>query len=656
MKKISAIILSFFITATAVSQIYLFTNKRRRSVNYSGIVNLVENIRSISTEKREESPVEDQINTADIIKMVDGEISSKIKQANQRLKINTLIITKDTIKKNLTIPLKVVHDNKDILEINNSSMVTLGALEIEKTSFNTFENIEIGILNHEEEVKDQVVTTQSSALAIDEKSEEVKDFDDKEMVMFDYTGKASLEKPIENIDQKNEKQQISQTVKQVIEREIKEVPAKKMRAQEVPSGNILKEKIALENEENIIYDYAEINPKKTKPNQEKGEASGFVKTERAEFVLQGNEINLDTQEKRVATNFEFVPDSDRGDRKDDQGSGKITFEYWLSGNMNTQTGVINSKGMIPTRVELNYNGHANLQAPLINEEGMQKFLQKQKLSIEGNLLMVMLNSTILDVEIDSTFAERFFFDNTFKPLSGSTGASFVMFAGVKTGNILVRYLLNNKESAQKIVYVGDGEMYFEDAEFVASSREIFVFTTRNLLGQKRKELTIDGGAISFFGTNITARKKALNAYEIKVPAQISGMRKYLEFKHMADNLFVGISGEQETEIPSREFISKALEMNDISSLRDRCLVQVNVSKDLRDIKVGGKNQNGEMFAETSFLDGDGEFSRDSAEMAEKVFIVGDMEGLFNIKLEYSDDTSEFLKTFCSKGTYLVEQL
>jgi hypothetical protein len=491
------------------------------------------------------------------------------------------------------------------------------------------------------------------------------------MVMFDYSDKSAPAAVAKTIDQKLYERPISKTVQQAISREIGNAPIKKlvsMNTQRVfPAAtqeNITKidnQEIDLNSENNISYDYSNPNSKtpQTEAKAAMAEADAFmapVKTSETQFTLRAKEINLSTQKRRQAIAFEFVPDYDRSERSDDQGSGEIAFGYSLKGGMNTQTGVVQAQGMISTRVELNLAGKTNLEVPLINEEGMQKFLQKQGLSIEGNLLTLAIDPSIIDTEIDSRFAERFFFDKNFKPLTSPNNASFVMYAGVKSGNILIRYLLNNKESAQKIVYVGDGEMYFEDAEFIASNRETFTFTTRTLLGQKRKELVIDGGAISYFNTNITAKKKALNAYDIKIPSLVSGMRKYLEFKHLKDSVFVGSSSEHDIEIPSNDFISKVLEMNQVSSLKDRCVVQINLSKDLREIKANGKNRSGEMFVETSYLDKDGNFSRDSFEMADKAFIVGDMEGQFNIKLDYTDGSTEFLKTFCSEGTYLVEQL
>jgi hypothetical protein len=220
----------------------------------------------------------------------------------------------------------------------------------------------------------------------------------------------------------------------------------------------------------------------------------------------------------------------------------------------------------------------------------------------------------------------------------------------------MRYLLNNQESAQKIIYVGDGEMYYEDPDFNQSQREVFTFTTRSLLGKKVKELNIDASLVSFFGATGTSKKKALNAYEVKVPEMVSGTRKYLEFKHLDSSLFVGVNKASEVEIPGKDFITRVLQTNDLSELGNRCMVQINLAKDVRDIKVSGKNSSGEMFTEMSFLDRDGNFSRDNSEMAEKVFLAGDMEGIFNVRFDYSDGSSEFLKTFCSEGAYIIEQL
>ena len=697
---------SFLITALMLSQIYSFKKNidLSRTINYSAFTNFSQNIKNVSAIGKEGEKVTttDLELTNDVIKVIDNEISKKISKTRSSIhhvkpSVKKIEIAVAAVEPKIDMKQGLQAADLSLYEINNSEFINLYALSNEGITFKKFESTNLAYSYEKsikdesvkEVVKDEVVndevvndevvndevslaqsstSTDSSKLEKEETPDSTKEIkEDEEMVMFDYSDKSQPVSVAKTIDQKLYERPLSKTVQMAINREIGNKPIKKlvaMNTQNISKQNITKidnQEIDLNSDENVTYDYSQPKNKIAQISDKEAlaEINEFTtptKTTESQFIITAKEINLSTQKKHQLTAFEFVPDYDRAERSDDQGSGQIAFGYSLSGEMNTQTGVVQAQGMISTRVELNLEGKATLDIPLINEAGMEAFLQKKGLSIEGNLLLLAIDPSIIDTEIDSKFAERFFFDKNFKSMPSATGASLVMYAGVKTGNIMIRYLLNNKEIAQKIVYVGDGEMYFEDAEFAGSNRETFTFTTRNLLGQKRKELIIDGEDISYFNTNIKAKKKALNAYDIKIPNLTSGMRKYLEFKNLKDNIFVGTSNAREIEIPSNDFIAKVLEMNQISSLKDRCVVQLNLSKDLREIKANGKNRSGEMFVETSFLDSDGNFSKDNSEKADKIFVTGDLEGQFNIKLDYTDGTTEFLKTFCSEGTYLVEQL
>ncbi len=685
---------SFILSAVLLSQFYAFESERfeAKKINYSAFINLAENIKTISSASENETTKEVTVVTNDIIKVIDKEITSKIKKSRYSILEKKIakktIIAKASKKATAEVAESVAPaatimnaENLSSFEINNKELINLYALDVEKMEYSKFERIALNT-SYNEEIKDEVVTGQASTEAApieadevktiqpaakrEEIAEEVKEVKEDEMVMFDYSDKKSeaiiSAKPM---DKKLYERPISNTVKAAINREIGSTPIKRIIPVDTQKTTLEEpvkvddKEIDLNSDQNIVYDYT--NERKASIKTKAEEASFLAPTEevsthRVQYIIRAKEINLNTQKMKQAHSFEFVPDYDRAERADDQSNGEISLGYSLSGEMNTQTGVVQAHGLIPTRVELNLGAAKGLEIPLINEEGIQAFLQKQGLAAEGNLLMIALNSSIVDTEIDSKFNHRFFFDRNFKTLSAINGASYVMYAGVKTGNILIRYLLDNKESSQKIVYVGDGEMYFEDPKFINGERETFTFTTRNLLGHKKKELVIDGGAISFFNTNNIAKKKALNAYEIKVPSLASGMRKYFEFKHLNDSVFVGSWNEKDIEIPGNEFIAKVMEENQVNSLKERCMVQINLSKDLSSITANGKNRSGEMFVETSFLDKDGAFSRDNAEKAEKAFLVGDMEGLLSVKLNYEDGSTEFLKTFCSEGSYLIEQL
>jgi hypothetical protein len=705
----------YLLTAALLSQVYSYSSNRiaPKTLNLSAFKNLSENINALSIRSNlSEKNADNILVMDDIVSVINKEITNKIvisKYAINSLKKNTEYekVTVTEFRETI-LNLK---DSRDF-EINNKELINLYAFSIDKVAFNKFESSNLAF-NFNNEIKDEVVvaqastengaknstdeideidevktiqhsvknekqespkfemTTQENGLNNFQTTEDPKEAvavnDEDEMVMFDYAKATTSPASVKTIDQRLYERKLSNTVKGVISREIgskpvRQIPNVSTRDELVDTDDMSIQKNEDGENEQITYDYSNTLPKNKEADSliTTKALNAFVAQEKNEaldtqFAITAKEINLSTHKIRKAHSFEFIPDYDRAERNDDESSGEIHLGYSLNGEMNTQTGIIQARGVIPTRVELNIGSVEALQVPLISEDGIQRFLEKQGLAVEGNLILLALNSNILDTEVNSNYGHKIFFDENFKSLNERIGASYVMFAGVKTGTIMLKYLLNNKETAQKVIYVGDGEMYFEDSQFTENTREMYTFTTRNLMGQKQKELVINGSDISFFNTNINAKKKALNAYEIKIPTLVSGMRKYLEFKHLKDNILVGSSSEKNIEIPGNEFIGKVLEMNQVDSLKERCVVQVNLSKKLSELKSNGKNRSGEMLVETSFLDSDGNFSRDS-ELAEKAFIVGDMEGLFNIRLNYTDGSTEFLKTFCTQGTYLVEQL
>ncbi|MBC7427882.1 MAG: hypothetical protein H7336_04665 [Bacteriovorax sp.] len=685
-------------------------------IDFSAFKNAAANIQYISESRENKLAGSVADVTGSIVKTIEKEVREKILRSRYSVKPKTVIVEK-VIAKNWNdikpafaavdmkldeVKLSVVaftNDEAFEFEINNRELIKLYGLEVDSLQYESFTNtqvasadvpsldvikedmVQIAQASTTTQVQDVIAPeTAIPAAPPAETQEEIAQAEiatkanlvNDDLVVFDYSSdkKAAASNAVK--DNATLKKMfdvpLSSSVKEAIAREVGKPPAVAMNVntQRKAFVDTQTEKSDLdkvmEDEDNLVFDYskqsaAAVSKKETVDSAVSAftAASAPNTAAQADFIIKVKEINLNTLKSRQSFGFEFVPDYDRAERTDDQTSGEIKLGYSLSGDVNTQTGVVQSQGLISTRVELNLLSNG-VEVPMFNEEGIQKFLEKNKTDIQGNLLMVALDPSIVDVEIDSEYQFKLYLSDKFKLMDSQVNASYVLFLGVKTGNVALRYLLSNKESAQKIVYVGDGEMYFEDPDFVNTQREMYTFTTRSLLGRKVKELNINGSDISFFGTKTFAKKKALNVYEIKVPELVNNTRKYLEFKHLGNSLFVGTDSAKEIEIPGKDFIGKVLEANDMSEIGSRCLVQINLTKDLRDIKANGKNKNGEMFTETTYLDNDGNFSRDNLELSEKVFVTGDMEGLFNVRLDYTDGTTDFLKTFCSEGSYLIEQL
>ena len=440
---------------------------------------------------------------------------------------------------------------------------------------------------------------------------------------------------------------LSPTVKEAISREVGAHPIKMVERKKKQEE--IKEIVGSEDNNQIVYDYSKTS--QSAANKDKSEGFTADTIQNSSFQLTVYEIGTANGKEAQIKRFNFTPDYNKEERLDSAPNSGIAQMNWgLTEGVNTQTGVVEASGMVPTRVELNLSIHNNLSVPMISQE------EAERLYPGMNLLLLALDSSVVETEIDKSYAEKIYYDVDFKKLDSANQARFVMYTGVRSGNLLLKYNINNRETAQKVIYIGDNEMYFEEADFTAGERDLYTFNTRNIMSAKSTELSVAPELINVFNSSITANKRTLNSYEIKMPTHVSGTRKYIEMKHLSDSIFIGTDLKQDVDVPSNEFIGKVLEMNQVNSLKDRCLVQINIEKSLGGITVNGKNQSGEMYTETSYLDAEGNFSKTDFDQAQKAFIVGDMEGIFNAKLEYSDGSTQFLKTYCSQGTYIVEQL
>lgn len=623
MKLKSNFFIPTVLVTSAMAMSYFQFKNDQRYIDLSAFKNLAYNAQAISSYERLDSTAENNLTTASIINTIDKELSKKISNFKQPIKIGN-------IKRHYDLP--KTHIAELAPEINNKELIKLHEIKTEKKIFLKLESL----------VADEVKITAAAPAAPEASgpiepvaADETKQ-SDNDMPMFEYS-EVKPEKKIEKLFDRS----LSHTVQEAISREVGAIPtrfdekvAKKQEAETIPDNN-----------DQIIYNYTKAKPKKQK-------AEGFTTeiVNQKLFQISAFQMELAKESDKQINSFNFTPDYNREERIDSGPSGIAQLNWALTEGLNTQTGIVEASGMMPTRVEVNLSTHDKMRVPMISQE------EAENLYPGKNLLLLALDSNILETDIDNSFSEKIFLDDSFKKTEERKDARFVLYTGIKNGNILLKYYLSNKETAQKVIYIGENEMYFEEPSFIDSERLLYSFNTRNLMSTKSTALSISPEFVSVFNTNITAKKRTLNSYELKMPSMIAGSRQYVELKHLSDSIFVGTDTKFDIEIPSNDFIAKVLEINEVSSLKEHCVVQVNITKDLEGFVVNGKNHQGEMYTETSFIDEDGNFSKSDIELAQKVFVVGDMEGIFNAKLEYSDGSTQFLKTYCSQGTYIVEQL
>ena len=627
MKKVSKFLLPALLVTSAMSVARYHYIVNKVNIDYSAFRNLSNNLSEISSSAISSASADDTLVTKEIISTIEKEINKSIahvKYAKHHSK-----------NKKEKIEIQGMHIAENISEINNGDQVQLKTIETEKKAFNKFDQTVI----------DAVTVNNSSTISVEnsngpiEPRKEIKDEVEADMPMFEYSSKEKAENTKDLYDRT-----LSPTVKEAISR---------------ASGNILRknpltidETIKESNNESyndsqIMFDYTKEKKNRGKVEKNEGFTSNITMSN---YGLKVSHLDIENGRSEEIKSFNFTPDYNREERIDSSAAGIVTMQYELSGNVNTQTGIIEANGMMNTRVEVNLNTQGEALIPMISLDAAEKLYASK------NIILLAITSDVRDVEINESYSEKILLDVNAKKTDNLDQVHFVLFSGMRSGNVLLKYLLKNQETAQKIIYVGEKEMYFESADFIEGSRELFTFKTHQLMSEKSASLTINPELISVLNSGTKAKKHTLNTYELKMPAMVNNTRKYLEMKHLESSLFIGADDKMEIDVPSGEFISSVLKANQLNELRENCIVQLNVSKELAAFEANGKNQTGEMYTETTYLDDEGNFSKDDFESAGKVFLVGDMEGIFNAKLEYSNGSTQFIKTYCSPGSYIVEQL
>ncbi len=133
-----------------------------------------------------------------------------------------------------------------------------------------------------------------------------------------------------------------------------------------------------------------------------------------------------------------------------------------------------------------------------------------------------------------------------------------------------------------------------------------------------------------------------------------GTREYFERRHVKESIFVGTWSNSPLIIPSEGYIRYVLDQFDING--NECLVQLNLSKPIQRAVYSSKNDEYQNIPKALYLDRDGKFYESSSDETNRIFLMGQKQGIMNIKLDYIDGSSQFIQSYCSNNTYLVEQL
>ncbi|MCF8058075.1 MAG: hypothetical protein K9K67_02170 [Bacteriovoracaceae bacterium] len=387
-------------------------------------------------------------------------------------------------------------------------------------------------------------------------------------------------------------------------------------------------------------------------------------SDKNEIELHTIEANLDEGFGESVTNFNFIPSYDTNEVLEDFSEGKITFEYSLKNTTGLLRGTVVKNFFIRTSFEIPLGGeYSRFEIPMISQESIQNYLDKNNLEGYGGFYLADLGENLEDVEIEKfsnskkiVYEHRLLLDENFKKVNGGQGFRYVLFIGVEPGNINVRYLGINGQQTSKITFVAPEELLYDFSQLERPTDYNIKTKLQNTLGKTPTIIDISPQKIMNILNEKNPRKVAPGEYVLTSPYRIKGSRSYIELEYLSDSIFVGLDDDKEIELPSNEFIAEVLRSFNMDGLNQECLVQVNLKGSIKDIKILGETFRGPAVFDFSYLDKDGVFSSEISPLTEKLFLLGNEEGIYNLKVEYESGKTDFIRTYCSPSTYLLEQL
>ena len=397
--------------------------------------------------------------------------------------------------------------------------------------------------------------------------------------------------------------------------------------------------------------FVKANPKKDSFSPFLAIASDFAKkklfqrTLRVKSAVGGHDLD-----------FQFVPDHNKESilYSDQKNLVKIFPEKELAGGI--LRGRIVSPNYIRTIVNLPISEKVEVkfEIPLIGEETFEKYRERNEES-DGGFLLVRLFKKVEDVDIDNDYSFRIFLDEEFREVSQEDGYSYILFMGIHPGVTILSYLLRDGEIAEKPIYISADEILYDSSVVKKAGYETFELFQKNLFSSERRELALGEKEIQYFNRDTFPLKKGLNYYDIKTPPVPRGARNYLKLGHLDGTLYVGYKANRQLEIPNQDFIESIMEGFDIDDLSGACLLQLNFSKSILHLGLNLNTTRDSDDFDLIYLNKDGTFEEEPSLKTEKVFILGESPGVFSGGIEYANRQQEFFKSFCSLGSYLIEQ-
>lgn len=351
--------------------------------------------------------------------------------------------------------------------------------------------------------------------------------------------------------------------------------------------------------------------------------------------------------------FDVVPSYNLNDILTDAGGGSLKLDYPLFSEKGLFHGSLIHRDTVRVNFEVALGAELNdYSVPVFDLAQFNEYLTKNNASVPGGFVLVEYSDGVESVDIEK-YERVLNLDQKFQVIKDESKPEYSLFIGVEAGNVLLRVLNDKGEIGEKVLFAYDDEVTFSTTHFESSKKVEFTLYKESLLG-KKSPLSLDSESIQYFNLPINPERKTLNTYSIKSPPLLEGMRRYLEVKSGDDLFIIGTDKGGDLSIPTRKTLDFYLSEVNLADFQSSCIVQLNTGKPIESVQLDGITGRGPMLLDTHFLNDDGQLFKNIDGVVRKAFITGDYQGTLYLNMKYVDGTQEVARTYCSPGTYVIE--
>lgn len=344
-----------------------------------------------------------------------------------------------------------------------------------------------------------------------------------------------------------------------------------------------------------------------------------------------------------------------------ESKGSIVLEQKIANKFSIRRGTIYKEYHYPTVVDFVFeNEDLTLNVPLVDISSMGTILSQYTNIQYDSHALIELDEKTEDVSIigkGSEYSHKIYLNYNLKVVKpGNSDYVYILFINVKPGNYFLEYKTSKGNLTNKIVHIEQEKVYFDSNYYVNEKSDQFALYENDLLTKCAYEVDVASDQLINIADQVYSNKLNINNYKFENIIYPLGTRKYYELKYENSSIFIGRQESKRVVIPSSDYVNYLYEQFNISSLRGMCIIQLNLNKKAENIKVNMTSPNYNFDFDMLVLDQDGLFYRDFTANTNRVFILGTEQGVANIKLDYIDGSVEYLQSYCSDSTYLVEEL